>query len=162
MDATVADLQDITLLTDSNGDGVSDAVEILNDSTSGKKGWYLNFNLTPGEKVLAKSVTFNNAVLFTTYVPPSGAANACEAAAGGGRLYAMNILNGNPYLDTNTDGTLNESDRLFELPTPGIAPQVDITITSDGKALPCVGTQCFSDTLPPTTDGILGYKWKKN
>ena len=162
MDATVADLVDITLLTDSNGDGVSNAVEVLNDPTAGKKGWYLNFNLTPGEKVLAKSVTFNNAVLFTTYVPPSGAANACEAAAGGGRLYAMNILNGNPYLDTNTDGTLNENDRLFELTTPGIAPQVDITITSDGTPLVGVGRDFRADILPPTTDGILGYKWKKN
>jgi len=162
MDAVLSDLQDVTSLTDANSDGVSDAVEVLNDPTSGKKGWYLNFSSTPGEKVLARSVTFNNAIFFTTYVPPSGVASACEAAAGGGRLYAMNILNGNPYLDTNTDGTLDENDRLYELIAPGIAPQVDITIDSDGLPLVSVGREYDIAQPPPTTPGILGYKWKKN
>jgi len=162
MDATVSDLQDVTSLTDSNGDGVSDAVEVLNDESLGKKGWYISFNATPGEKVLARSVTFNNAVLFTTYIPPSGASNACEAAAGGGRLYAMNILNGNPYLDTNTDGSLDENDRLFELQAPGIAPQVDITIDADGLPLVSVGREYDIGSVPTASPGITGYKWKKN
>ena len=162
MDATLADMQNITSLIDTNSDGVSDAVEILNDPVATKKGWYLDLSSTSGEKVLARSVTFNNAVLFTTYVPPSGVSSACEAAAGSGRLYALNILNGNPYLDTNSDGSLTENDRMFPLKPPGIPPTITINPPYSGqKSVGCVGIECLEDIVPPPTDGILGFKWKK-
>jgi len=165
MDADLSSLQDVTSLVDADGNGVSDAVEILNNTTSSKKGWYINFNTT-GEKVIERSITFNNAVIFTSYIPPGSTGEVCQAAAGGGRLYALNILNGNPFIDTNYDGSLSDSDRYVDLVGGGIAPppQVLLEGSSDGVTPRlCIGTECgFDDILPPISDGLMGIKWRRN
>jgi len=165
MDASLSDLQNVSSLVDSNADGISDAVEILNDDANNKKGWYIALT-TPGEKVIEQSITFNNAVIFTSYVPPGAAGDVCQAAAGGGRLYAMNILDGNPYIDTNTDGSLTENDRYVDLVGGGIAPRPQVLLEkgSDGvRARLCIGTECgFDNFLPPISDGLMGIKWRKN
>jgi type IV pilus assembly protein PilY1 len=167
MDASIIDLQDVTSLADADNNGVSDAVELLNDVTGTKKGWYISFDAV-GEKVIERSVTFNNAVIFTSYIPPGATGDVCQAAAGGGRVYALNILNGNPYVDTNTDGTLNESDRYAELPGGGIAPPPQVLLEGDGDASSggvtprlCIGTKCNFDILPPLSDGLMGIKWRR-
>jgi len=164
MDATIDDLQDVTSLVDSDSNGVSDAVELLNDDVSPKKGWYINFSTT-GEKVIERSITFNNAVLFTSYVPPGASGEICQAAAGSSRLYALNILNGSPYIDTNTDGSLTENDRFIELPRPGIAPPPQTIVTKDPtsgkvKSMACVGPTCIIDFS--SSDGLLGLRWRRN
>ncbi len=167
MDASLLDLQDVTSLADTDSNGVSDAVELLNDNLNPKKGWYISFDAV-GEKVIERSVTFNNAVIFTSYIPPGATGDVCQAAAGGGRVYALNILNGNPYVDTNTDGTLNESDRYAELPGGGIAPPPQVLLEGDGDASSggvtprlCIGTKCDFDILPPLSDGLMGIKWRR-
>ncbi|MDQ7049226.1 MAG: hypothetical protein Q9M92_06660 [Enterobacterales bacterium] len=166
MDASFANLQDITSLVDTTGNGISNAVTILNDPNANKKGWYLSFSNT-GEKVIDRSITFNNAVIFTSYIPPgANSNNTCQAAAGSGRLYALNILNGNPYIDTNHDGTLNENDRFVDLVGAGIAPSPQVLLESGLDGITprlCIGTECgFDQLLPPTTKGLMGIKWRKN
>jgi len=165
MDATINDLQDVTSLVDSDSNGVSDAVELLNDDTSPKKGWYINFSAT-GEKVIERSITFNNAVIFTSYVPPGSAGEVCQAAAGGGRLYALNILNGTPYVDTNHDGSLTENDRFVDLAGGGIAPPPQVLLEgSETGVTPrlCIGTECgFDEILPSISEGLMGIKWRRN
>ncbi|MBV1911261.1 MAG: hypothetical protein KUG78_18345 [Kangiellaceae bacterium] len=169
MDASMGDLQDVTSLVDGDGNGVSDAVELLNDEVSSKKGWYISFSTT-GEKVIERSITFNNAVIFTSYVPPGSTGSVCQAAAGGGRVYALNILNGNPYVDTNYDGSLTENDRYADLVGGGIAPPPQILLEGGGDATSggvsprlCVGTECgFDNMLPPISDGLMGIKWRRD
>ncbi|TQV86396.1 PilC/PilY family type IV pilus protein [Aliikangiella coralliicola] len=163
MDVTMSDLVDVTnLIGDSNSDGESDAAEVINDENNPKNGWYIGFSGS-GEKVIERSITFNNAVVFTTYLPPGSASSTCQAAAGGSRIYGLRIVDGNPYVDTNFDGNLTESDRYQDLVSVGIAPppQVLLEGTSDGvKPRLCVGTQCNLDPfLPPTNQGIQGYRW---
>ncbi|TQV76831.1 hypothetical protein FLL45_02425 [Aliikangiella marina] len=161
MDVTMGDLTDVSsLIGDSDGDGTSDAAAQI--EADGNNGWYVSFS-NSGEKVIERSITFNNAVIFTTYLPPSNSGNSCEAAAGGSRIYGLRIVDGNPYLDTNFDGQINESDRYAELVGAGIAPppQVLLEGTDEGvKPRLCVGTQCnLEDFLPDTTQGIVGYRW---
>jgi len=151
-----SNLVDITgLVGDLDGNGVSDARErIVNDSA---RGWYLTFST--GEKVLERSLTFNNAVLFTTYLPPGLGSNACEAAIGNSRLYALKIIDGNPYHDNLGDG-LDETDRFIDLDHAGIAPPPQ-PVFSDEIRL-CIGIDCsLGDLLPPTPDGVMGIRWRK-
>lgn len=161
MDAALTDLQDVTSLVDTDSNGVSDAVEILNDVSNSKKGWYISF-ATKGEKVIERSITFNNAVIFTSYLPLSDG-DKCKSAVGGGRLYALNILNGNPYVDNVVDGLLEENDRYIDLLTDGIAPPPQVFIDDDLIPRLCVGIECeFDDILPPISDGLMGIKWRRN
>jgi len=162
MDITQSDLTDVTsLIGDTDGDGTSDAAAQM--ELDGNNGWYINFSAS-GEKVIERSITFNNAVVFTTYLPPNSSSSSCEAAAGGSRVYGLRIVDGNPYVDTNFDGEITESDRYADLVAAGIAPppQVLLEGTTEGvKARLCVGTQCnLEDFLPDTTQGIVGYKWQ--
>ncbi len=166
MDASFSDLQDITSLADGNGNGVSDAVELLNDSSADKKGWYLSFS-NSGEKVIESSITYNNAIIFTSYIPPgANTSNVCQAAAGSGRLYALNILNGDPYIDTNHDGKLNENDRYVDLVGSGIAPSPQVLLESSFDGVTprlCIGSECgFDELLPLSAKGLMGIKWRKN
>ncbi len=161
MDASVLDLQNVTPLTDGDSNGVSDAVDILNDNTANKKGWYLKMRASIGEKIIERSITFNNALIFTSYIPP-GSNTVCTAAAGGSRIYPVNILNGNPYIDTNGDGLLTEDDRYIDLVSAGIAPAPQVIIEDPSAPTLCVGTECGFGVLPPQTKGIMGIKWKKN
>jgi len=169
MDANISDLVDVSSLADADSNGVSNQVELLNDSSNNKKGWYIGFSAT-GEKVLSNSITFNNVVLFTTYVPPGATGEVCQAAAGTGRLYAMNILNGNPFVDNNADDVLTENDRYVDLIAGGIAPPPTIVIDDSLTPRLCVGTDCTlagdcpegsNCRIPPPANGLMGTKWRR-
>lgn len=164
MDVTMNDLVNVTsLIGDADANGESDALEVINDDSDPKPGWYISFTGS-GEKVIERSITFNNAVFFTTYVPPGSSSSVCEAAAGGARFYGMKIVDGNPYVDTNYDGTLTEVDRAFTLAGSGIAPPPQVLITPEGPTI-CVGIQCggqLEDFPPPLPRGLTGIRWRKN
>ena len=94
------------------------------------------------------------------YLPPGTGTNVCEAATGNSRLYALKLLDGNPYVDNLTDGNFTEEDRYIELTSPGISPP-PIAIINDDIRL-CIGTDCDKgDLLPPTPDGIMGIRWRR-
>ncbi len=169
MDASLSDLVDVTSLADDDSNGVSNQVELLNDPANNKKGWYIGFSAS-GEKVLSNSITFNNVVLFTSYIPPGATGDVCEAAAGTGRLYAMNILDGNPFVDNNADDVLSENDRFVDLIAGGIAPPPTIVLDDSLTPRLCVGTDCSlagdcpsggDCRLPPIANGLMGIKWRR-
>jgi type IV pilus assembly protein PilY1 len=147
---------------DSDGDGISDVAEAINDPQSTRFGWYYDFQST-GEKVLAEALTFNNVLLFTTYVPPSGNASACEPASGKSRLYALNVQDGQPYVDTNYDGDIDSSDMFISLNGSGIAPKPQTTTTNgpDGAQTDLiVGRETIEGVLPMPPKRMMPIKWR--
>ncbi|MDB4223384.1 PilC/PilY family type IV pilus protein [Granulosicoccus sp.] len=78
-----SDLVDITI---SGGKSLSDIPH----------GWYLRME-DSGEKVLGKSITINNQVIFTSYTPGS-ALSVCEPAIGHSTAYVVKVSNGDPVL----------------------------------------------------------------
>jgi len=98
-------------------------------------GWLVKLS-APGEKVLSHSLTVNNGVNFTTYVP--GAENPqdiCSPSVGGSRLYRMNVSNAAP-----TDGTL-PSHRYSDVPGTGIASSANLFFSEDGNSYIQEGTR---------------------
>lgn len=94
-------------------------------TSTNKRGWFMNF-ADNGEKVLSSSITFDGAIIFTTTVPQGSAtppasgigASHCEEGAQTsaiGRMYAINILTGQPILDLNSDDQTNTSDYYTEV-----------------------------------------------
>jgi len=93
-----------------------------------KKGWLINL-VSSGEKVLAQSITVDNKVMFTTYLPDSSHIDNCTPAAGSGRIYTVNVENATP-VDGNTTGL-----RWEPLDRPGIPPQPSVIFPPDGGDL---------------------------
>jgi len=98
----------------------SDARDELNES----EGWRLSL-LTTGEKVLTPSLTANNQVVFTSYLPKPRPEGTCAPAIGGGRVYVLNILDGTPVLNLygGDNDNLTKEDRYIELSQSGIPSQ---------------------------------------
>lgn len=93
-----------------------------------EEGWLIDL-VSNGEKVLAQSITVDNKVIFTTYLPDTGHTDNCTPAAGGGRVYMVNVENATP-VETNTSGL-----RWEELDRPGIPPQPSVIFPPDGGDL---------------------------
>ncbi|MEE4245594.1 MAG: hypothetical protein V2I33_09290 [Kangiellaceae bacterium] len=164
-DTKISDLVEISAnMGDTDGDGISDVAELINDDQSPKKGWYLDFP-TNGEKVLAESLTFNNSLLFTTYIPPSESTSACDPASGTSRIYALSLVDGQPYVDVNFDGDIDQSDMFIRLPGAGIAPEPQVILTQEGslgtRTNLCVGRNCGLDNLLSTPpQRMMPIKWR--
>lgn len=113
-------------------DDLINVTNTLNADMSTGHGWMLEMEST-GEKVLAKSITINNQVLFTTYRPEE-AATACSAALGGGALYAVNLRDGGPTSNLDEQGTdenLTKTDRVTALTHGGIPPEAIVLFPTD-------------------------------
>ncbi|MFK8081656.1 MAG: PilC/PilY family type IV pilus protein [Granulosicoccus sp.] len=105
-------------LTESNL--VNTTTSMGSDDTSGKiaNGWFMRLPTT-GEKSLSSALTVDNELMFTTYVPPGESDDICSANIGGGRVYMLDVFNGNP-----ASGSEVLADRSVELKQPGIPPRV--------------------------------------
>ena len=102
----------------------------LNES----QGWRLSL-LGDGEKSLAPSLTLNNEVIFTTYLPNANVGDACAPAIGGGRTYSVNVFDATP-----TSGT-DAADRYTMLETQGIPSEPVAHINSNGEVQIIVGVE---------------------
>ncbi|MFK8084173.1 MAG: PilC/PilY family type IV pilus protein [Granulosicoccus sp.] len=123
----------------------SDLINVTNSVNPeiNQYGWYYDFGFT-GEKVLGTSITFDNSVIFTSYVPTAQTA-VCAAEIGSGRAYVMDVTSGAPAVDLegNADagsGTpadvLALTDRSTELSRSGIPPEAMIMLTEDSGDMP--------------------------
>ena len=62
-------------------------------------GWALPLDRAGGEKALARAVTLKNVVYFTTFQPETKpAADLCSNASHTGRVYGLDVRNGEPAL----------------------------------------------------------------
>ncbi|MCB1755068.1 MAG: VWA domain-containing protein [Gammaproteobacteria bacterium] len=115
---TESDLQDVT--------------DDLEADMSSSEGWRLDMEM-PGEKVLSKSVTINNQVVFTSYRPEQ-AATACSTSLGGGAVYTVSVIDGSPTINLDGHGSdedLTKNDRVSELSHGGIPPEAIALFPSD-------------------------------
>lgn len=108
-----------------------------------ERGWFLP--LDTGEKVLSSSVTVDNSIVFTSYIPSSNT-GTCAAAIGGGAVYFVDLATGNPIknLDENSTGSsggasFGSGDRSRRLPSAGIPPAPSVLFPELGKATLIVG-----------------------
>ncbi len=114
-----------------------------------QKGWYVDFSSLqhPGEKVLAKSITLDGKIIFTTYQPVS-AGSSCKAAEGVGRVYALGIFDASAVVDFDGDGVPDRSRDLLGYTIPP-DPMIFIESSSDPSkpVTPrlCFGTECGYD-----------------
>jgi len=168
-DVAESDLVDATLLTGNNASGVSNTLALIENTTAPKFGWYIDF-LNPGEKVLAESVTFNSTVIFSTYIPVvTASSSACAPPEGGGRAYVLNILDGEPKIDLNTDGKVDNTVPLNASCTVGDRcrdlgrgiPSSPLVIFEPKQASVCFGTTCYSDMLAFNGKRLQSIKWRR-
>ncbi|MGH8531489.1 MAG: pilus assembly protein, partial [Gammaproteobacteria bacterium] len=148
---TEADLYDVTTVID------FDPTQQAALDTA--HGWRINLvDITTGnfvgEKVLNEAVTFGGVVLFGTFTPvATQSASSCAPATGAGRIYALNILNGNPVYNLDQVGDekdLERTDRSTDLTHPGIPPDIVIFFPEpegglEGEPTPVVGSEILND-----------------
>jgi len=128
---TEADLYDATAndVNDSDSDVSLNAQQTLES----KQGWRLHLE-EPGEKVLAPSLTIENTILFSTYIPGQlNPADPCAPTIGGGRAYVVKLFDASPVNGPAV------TDRHQTLDQTGIAGGPTATITENGDILPRVG-----------------------
>ena len=136
-----ANLMDVT---DRADEGAAITTEIEDDSdATDYYGWYIDLEAS-GEKALSSGLIFNNRVIFTSYKPDTGT-DPCEPAVGKGRLYVMNIVNGEPLLVS--DGVLEHGDRFHDDMGLGIPASPRLLFTPEptlmiGTNVVCIGTNC--------------------
>jgi len=112
-------------------------VQIANDARLAldeSHGWRL-YLLDKGEKSLAPSLTLDNKVVFSTYLPNAQMGDPCTPSIGGGRTYTVNVFDASPSTGTEA------SDRYTMLETMGIPPEPVAHIDSDGNVQIIVGVE---------------------
>ncbi|MFK7860904.1 MAG: VWA domain-containing protein [Granulosicoccus sp.] len=118
----------------------SDLLNVTSTATpdTNQYGWYLELE-NKGEKVLGTSITFNNKIIFTSYIPGANL-SSCEPQIGSGRVYVLDVASGAPVVnldsDSDSDPVLSIRDRSKELTRSGIPPEAMIFITADAPDSP--------------------------
>ena len=103
---TMNDLAEITV-----ADGAVTQTGSITET--GTRGWVINLPES-GEKVLGTSIAFDGNIAFTTLVPEVLASGTgidqCAAPVTQSRFYAFNVLSGEPGLDLDLDGDIDDND----------------------------------------------------
>jgi len=148
-DYTTLTMSDLFDATDNIiGQGTTSQVSTAKSALSNSDGWYIWLMEDPtdtstfiGEKVLAKSITIEGEVMFTTYTPVASAAGSCSPSQGTARAYFVNVNDATPYVDTdNSGGDFTRPDRHYDLVRGGIPPEVSILFNKDG-VVALIGTE---------------------
>ena len=141
------DLTDVTDNALQDGDDIAkaDALDALKTS----RGWYLNFP-DAGEKSLAAPVVLGGKLFFTTYLPEASG-GTCEAQEGGGRLYAVDVLNAKAVINFDgigDDSNLSASDRTYTL--GGGIPSGAVPIFQEEGITLLIGTSAGGESVDPS------------
>lgn len=103
----VNSLYDATLNTIQVDEEEEDRVTAV-DALQAAAGWRIDLT-APGEKSLAKSLTLDGKIYFTTFSPEVDDALVCEPTPGTGRLYVVNLMDATAALDFDGDGDYERS-----------------------------------------------------
>jgi len=157
---TMSDLYDTT--SNLIGQGTTAEVELAKAALASKHGWYMwmqeSGGTLVGEKVLAKSLTFDDMLMFTTYTPIASVSGACSPSQGRALAYLVTIDDGIAVYDTdNSGGPLNRADRRIDLVRGGIPPEPSMLFTENGPVI-LVGTEKVGD--PDLVISPMKTYWK--
>ncbi|MGI0120408.1 pilus assembly protein [Zooshikella sp. RANM57] len=112
-------------------DGSDEEQEEAKNALASKQGWFIDMEAR-GEKVLAKSKTIANKIVFTSYQPNvTPATNPCSPSSGQNRRYLLNLENA-AAVATTTD-PLNKDNRYITLSQTGILGEPE-TINGGGSS----------------------------
>jgi type IV pilus assembly protein PilY1 len=114
-------------------------------------GWYVT--LGAAEKVLAESLTFGGAVIFSTFSPKSTSSDACGADTGTARAYSLDQKWALPASDLDGDGDVEAS---ITLSHSGIPPRPVIIYDgtySEGGVTPTTSIGLEVLNQPSDADG---------
>jgi type IV pilus assembly protein PilY1 len=158
-DFTTLDENDLVNLTNND---IQDhpGTQAAIDQASGlitEDGWYINMEGT-GEKILASPVVIYGIVFFTSFVPST---DPCSYG-GDAYLYAVDYLNATAVLDFNEDGSLDKSDRSFDIGS-GIPTEAVVTINAEGETIVYVGVGGGIFRLTPDYGGggLIIKSWRE-
>lgn len=71
-------------------------------------GWYIDLTAV-GEKAVARSLTIDGKVFFTTFSPDAAQLNLCVPTPGTARLYSVGLQDASQVVDFDADGNLERS-----------------------------------------------------
>ncbi len=124
-------------------------------ATKNTRGWYID--LDAGEKVLSSSITVDNKLVFTSYVPTIASGDACAAAIGSGYVYVVDLASGKAVYNLAAGGSAvggsagtGGYSRRKQLSHSGIPPAPSILFPELGKATTFVGRDKIEELEIPT------------
>ena len=116
-------------------------LETLELAVSLKKGWYINFSKSDGEKNTESAIVIKGVVYFTSFIPPTLIPNqaVCEIPGGQGWLYAVDLAQGTArynWVDSeNPDGITDGDDRKVYISEQFLGtPTLIVVPEDDGDA----------------------------
>ncbi len=102
-------------------EGTADQISAARQGLANAEGWYIKMERN-GEKILGSSVTFDNVVMFASYIP-DGTTTGCAPQIGSGVFWAVNLWDGTPAEEFDGDETkLSKADRNKPIPGSGLPP----------------------------------------
>ena len=143
---TQSDLVDVTDNALQDGDDAAKAAALT--ALRAGRGWFLDLT-DNGEKALAAPVVLGGKLFFTTYLPEASS-GSCEAQEGGGRLYAVDVLNGKAVINFDgigDDSNLSASDRTYTL--GGGIPSSAVPIFQEEGITLLIGTSAGGESVDP-------------
>ncbi|HEB86665.1 MAG TPA: pilus assembly protein PilY, partial [Gammaproteobacteria bacterium] len=132
------------------GEGTQTQIDAARQALNTNDGWYIKLNQDNGtfigEKVLSKSVTFNNILIFTSFTPTTSAqSNSCAPGKGTSSAWAINLLDAAPVFNFCNNGSLERCDRKGVLNITGLPPSPSVIFPKDGGTTIVVGTKIIKD-----------------
>ncbi len=140
------------VLKDYGVTGLSSTTEALNNAdlvnatnsiaASAPNGWYIDLDRAAGEKALARAVTLDGTVHFTTFSPATPPENVCTSPLHSGAVYSLNVRNAAAALVPGELGpsipTIDGRKQTFQ--TADIPTEVYQTFTKDEQGRVVVET----------------------
>ena len=141
---TMSDLYDAT--DNIIAEGTTAEISTAKAALAASQGFYIWLNENDGsfigEKVLAKSLTFNGMIIFTTYKPVAGSLGSCSPSQGSAAAYLISANDGTPLKDYDLSGgdLFTRDDRRINLVRGGIPPEPSIIFHENGPII-LIGTE---------------------
>ena len=122
------------------GQSLTDAArETLEIAVSKKKGWYLKFGKSVGEKNSSLGIVIQNVAYFTSFSPPPLVPNVviCELPNGKGWLYAIDLAKGTSiynWVDSENPNGIKDGDERKVYISEQFLGAPTLIVTDDGDA----------------------------
>jgi len=146
------------------GQGSQTQVDTARTSLASADGWFIDLDMSIGEKSLTKPLIFAGEAFITTYVPndPSLGASGCEPREGRGFLYHINLGNGTPVKNydqivSSDPDALTREDRRVALARSGIPADPTIIMPATGTAI-CISTECSKMDLSGQQEDLYWFE----